>query len=361
MTHYKTFIIIAILVLLLCPVAHAQDKPPTTDAARRQKAIELLQSLATQLPTLQSAENRARIGANIADSLWEHDEKRARALFISIEDDINWGLNVREIKNARDDYSSSVFMQLRTDIVTRIAKYDGELALDFLRATRRNDEKVSRAIIERERDFEVKLATQIAASNPDLALKIGRQSLSEGFSGNLLPLIKQLHRKHREQGVTLYKETVRKLRESDFSHYRGPLHFALSLAQSLTPPIADEAAFRDFMELWSSTARANGCGKPNVAEESTTFCDQVFFVARFMENFAPQHAAQLTRLVPNDNGEFVELDDPATNDLEEALTTGDVDDVLALAKKYPDSKGLIYREAAMKAYADGDAERPQDS
>jgi hypothetical protein len=46
-----------------------------------------------------------------------------------------------------------------------------------------------RAIVERERDFEVKLATQIAVSNPDLALKIGSQSLRHGFSDNLLPLL----------------------------------------------------------------------------------------------------------------------------------------------------------------------------
>src|SRR6185369_11514672 len=173
----KSILIIAILALLLCPVARAQDKPQTPDAARREKAVELLQSLAAQLPTLQSAENRARIGANIADSLWAHDEKRARALFIGIEDDINWGLHGREIKNPRDDYSSIVFTQLRNDIVTRISKYDGELALDFLRATAPNDEKLPRAVVERERDFELKLATQIVERNPDLALKIGRQSL----------------------------------------------------------------------------------------------------------------------------------------------------------------------------------------
>ena len=283
MTHHQTSIIIAILVLLLCPVVHAQDKPQTTDAARREKAVELLQSLAAQLPTLQSAENRARIGANIADSLWTQDEKRARALFIGIEDDINWGLRVREIKDSRDDYSSIVFMKLRIDIVTRISKYDAELAFDFLRATRRNYEKIPRAVAERERDFEVKLATQIVASNPDLALKIGRQSLSDGFSDNLLPLIKQLHRKHREHGVTLYKETVRTLRESDFSHNRWKMYFARSLAENLTPPMADEPAFRDFMELWISTAVANGCDKPNVAEESASFCDQVRYLLPQMQ------------------------------------------------------------------------------
>jgi len=353
MSHY---IITAILVLLLCAITHAQQ---TTDDARRQKAVELLQSLATQLPNLQSAENRARIGANIADSLWAHDEKRARALFISIEDDINWGLNVREVKKTRGDYSSMVFMQLRTDIVTRIAKRDGELALDFLRATRPNYEKIPQAITERERDFEVKLATQIVASNPDLALKIGRQSLSDGFSDNLVPLIKQLHNKHREHGVTLYKETIRTLRDADFSHHRGPLNFARSLAQSLTPPIADEPAFRDFMDLWTSTARANRCGKPDVAEESVDFCDQAVYLARHMQRFAPQYAAQLSRIIPKENGEFVWLDDPVTLELEDALRNGDVDDVLALAKKYPDSEGMIYREAAMKARADDDTERGQ--
>lgn len=213
MSHYK---IIAIVVFLLCSVGHAQDKPQTPDAARRQKAVELLQSLASQLPTLQSAENRARIGANIADSLWAEDEKRARALFVAIEDDINSGLRVREIKNPRNDYSLMVFMKLRLEIVSRIAKYDAELAFDFLRATVPTNEKIRQSVVERERDFEVQLASQIAASNPDLALKIGRQSLSHGFSSNLLPLLKRLHKNHREHGLTLYKETVRTLRESDF-------------------------------------------------------------------------------------------------------------------------------------------------
>jgi len=98
-------VILISLALLLCPaIASAQE---------REKAIELLQSLATQLGTLQSPENRARIGANIADSLWPHDEKRARALFISVEEDINWGLRVRENKTSRDDYATIVFTKLR--------------------------------------------------------------------------------------------------------------------------------------------------------------------------------------------------------------------------------------------------------
>ncbi|HYV84125.1 MAG TPA: hypothetical protein VE931_11445 [Pyrinomonadaceae bacterium] len=356
MNHHT---IAAILVLLLFSVTHAQDKPQSPDAARREKAIELLQSLATQVSNLQSPENRARIGANIADSLWAHDEKRARVLFISIEEDINWGLRPREVKNARDDYALMVFMQLRTDIVTRIAKRDGELAFEFLRATAPNNEKLPRSVVERERDFEVKLATQIVASNPDLALKIGRQSLSGGFSDNLLPLIRQLHNKHREHGITLYKETVRALRDADFPHHGGALDFARSLAQNLTPPLADEPSFRDFMELWISATLANRCDKSNVAEESTPFCDQARALMPQMKRFAPEQTARLKHFATNNNGEFIEFPDSAYEELREALDAGELDDALALAKQYPQLESLIYWEAAMRAQANGETERAQ--
>lgn len=358
MSHYKTSIIIAIVVLLLCAVVRAQDKPQTTDAAaRREKALDLLQSLAGQLPTLQSAENRARIGANIADSLWAHDEKRARALFISIEDDINWGLRIREIKNSRDDYSSMVFMKLRTDIVTRIAKYDAELAFDFLRATVPTYERIPPSVVEREREFELKLATQIVASNPDLALNIGRQSLSHGFSNNLLPLLKQLHKKHREHGLTLYKETVRALRESDFSHDRWKFYFARSLAENLTPPLADEQAFRDFMELWISTAVTNRCDKPSVGEEFASFCDQVRLLLPQMQKAAPQQTAQLKQLATEDNRQPWQRNNLPYAELFNALNEGDLDEALELAKKYPQLEAEIYWRTAMKALANGDSER----
>ena len=355
MSHYKTSVL-AIVILLLFSVVRAQDKPQTAEAGRREKAIDLLQSLATQLPTLQSAENRARIGANIADSLWAHDEKRARVLFIGLEDDINWGLRVRENKGPRDDYSGMVFMQLRTDIVTRIAKHDAELALDFLRATLPTYEKIPRTIAERERDFEVKLASQIAASNPDLALKIGRQSLSQGFSNNLLPLLKQLHKKHREHGLTLYKETVRALRESDFSHDMRKFYFARSLAENLTPPMADELAFRDFMDLWISTAVANGCDKSTITEEWTSFCDQVRLLLPQMQKVAPQQTAQLKRLATEDNSQPWQRN-LVYGGLFKALNEDDFDEALELAKEYPQMEAEIYWRAAVKAMANGDTER----
>jgi hypothetical protein len=67
----------------------------SAEAALREKAFATLQSLANQISSLQSAENRARIGANIVESLWRHDESRARALFQLVKEDIKLGLQPR--------------------------------------------------------------------------------------------------------------------------------------------------------------------------------------------------------------------------------------------------------------------------
>src|SRR3954470_22677512 len=99
--HKFIFTLAGFSLLLLSPLVCAQDAK-TPDDARKQKAIELLESLATQVTSLQSPENRARIGANIAESLWKHNENRARALFIAIEDDINLGLQDRDPRDPED-------------------------------------------------------------------------------------------------------------------------------------------------------------------------------------------------------------------------------------------------------------------
>jgi hypothetical protein len=337
-------LILISLALLLCPaIASAQE---------REKAIELLQSLATQLGTLQSPENRARIGANIADSLWPHDEKRARALFISIEDDINWGLRVRENKTSRDDYASIVFTKLRMDTVNRIAKRDPELALEFLRATAPIDEKRPPAAVERERDFELRLAAQIAASNPDLALKIARESLAKGVSDQLLVLLRRLHTNHREQGVTLYKEAVRKLRDSDLTQGRRMVDFTRGLVEFLPPPIADESAFRELVNVLAQAVLAHHCSKTYVAEEASYFCDQARDLLRQMQKLAMAKSSAAERESPSWRTNSLRY-----AELQEALDRADYDGALELAKQFPDMERTIYWQTAMRARENGDIER----
>src|SRR5687768_16340949 len=79
MAHRGFLLLVVLPVIVLCSLSiQAQQKTSTgehsqtTDAALREKAFNLLETLANQISSLQSAENRARLGSNIAGSLWPH-------------------------------------------------------------------------------------------------------------------------------------------------------------------------------------------------------------------------------------------------------------------------------------------------
>jgi hypothetical protein len=112
----------AILILMFAVVfssAYAQTQQDDNNAALREKAFSLLESVAGQLNTLQSGENRARLGANIVDSLWKHDEKRVRALLLLVQEDINAGLDVKKKLDQTDEHTFMVFSKLRVDTADR--------------------------------------------------------------------------------------------------------------------------------------------------------------------------------------------------------------------------------------------------
>ena len=167
--------VILIVAVFLCAAnGHAQqtnsaaENKQAADAALREKAFDLLKSLAAPLGTLQSAENRARIGSNIAGSLWTNDEGRARELFALVEADIKAGLHPPAVDDWEDTQTFLVFLKLRADTIERIAKHDPELALAFLKATELSSEiKLEFSLGDKDQQLELHLAKQVASSSPE--------------------------------------------------------------------------------------------------------------------------------------------------------------------------------------------------
>lgn len=87
---------------ILTGSARAQTTQNDETAALRQKVFALLESVGGQIGTLQSAENRARLGANVADSLWTHDEKLARSILLQVEADIRTELEKWQPQTGKD-------------------------------------------------------------------------------------------------------------------------------------------------------------------------------------------------------------------------------------------------------------------
>ena len=372
---FSRFLALSATLLLCFQLTLAQQTTSTTtdknaDAARketelREKAYALLASLADQIGTLQSAENRARMGSNIAGSLWTHDEERARALFKLVQDDIALGLQVPK-KDPNADRTFQVFYKLRENTAERMAPHDPELALAFVRATSSLVDDYARLpsggflplVAQQERDLELRLAKQIGAGNPEVAIKLARQSLEHGFSKDLLTVLKRSS-KDKAQAAALYKEIVAKLREADFNEWE-PREFAQSLVTSYTPPAADEQTFRELIHIFVTQALARECTQPRPDEyhDGTAFCLQVGMLLPVIEKFYPLEARRLKHWATESQELGYQLRE-GFFELDELTREGSLEELLALASRFPEFEATIRSRALWLAEAAGDWEQAE--
>ena len=248
--------------------------------------------------------------------------------------DINLGLQPPESGEPQEDNTFMVFLHLRSDTIERIAKYDPEFAYDFLKTTQPPDEQMPQAGREKERALTLRLAKQVSDKNPDIALKLGRAALADRPSEELLTLLRPLLRKHREQGVTLYKEIVGKLRKAKLTEDYVLINFVRGFAQ-ITPPLADDTGFRELINILMTAAFANKCDKGTDESEAGYFCSEIGPLLAQMGGVDPQRAAKLKHLAPEYDGT------PWTEvqaSLEELAEARDLDGLLRLARSTLNSK-----------------------
>ena len=370
MTHLRFSALGLILAVVLCfQSTHAQQTNPSNNdqaaaAALREKAFSVLETLADQIGSLQSAENRARMGSNIAESIWSHNETRARALFASVEQDINLGW--QSVDTDRDlPHTLAIFLKLREDIVERIARHDAELALSFLKRTEPQLKPgYPRGLFYQQQALELRLAKKLAAENAEVAVKLARQSLKQGLSNDLLMLLVRLGGKDRQQANAFYKDVVAKVRDTDLTQNWNDIDFATNLVRLFVPPVADEATYRELVSVLLAKAAAYGCGNRNLANENqrVTFCFRMGSLLPILERVSAGEAARLRQWAPRaeDAADFAsspgalgryELDDVAAN--------GTVAEVLALSSKYPALEAQIYLRAMSLAEGEGNFEQAQ--
>ncbi|HSE21660.1 MAG TPA: hypothetical protein VLB68_08365 [Pyrinomonadaceae bacterium] len=350
-----------ICVILICAyslqLGAQQAKPPKNDSEAdkvlRGKAFELLESLADQLATLRSAENRARLGSNIADSIWTHDEQRARQLFAGVEEDIKLGYKQSgNPEDQNDVHTMMVFLKLRSDTIERIANHDVAFALAFLKATALSNDKLLPYAAESDRVLEVRLAQQLAALDPDVALKFGRQSLERGFPPELVQVLKQLNRGHQEQARLLHKDIVAKLGTVDLATDWAALTLAQNLARTFTPPSAEDSTFRELINIFIKNAAAKKCDKRD-PEETWSFCYQIGPLLAQLQKIDPR--AQKFAHVDDDDSRPYELQ-AGMDELNSLEETGSAEETLALLTKYPSLAVEIQSRALRKARRVGDVE-----
>ncbi len=202
------------------------------------------------------------------------------------------------------------------------------------------------------------MAKQIAADNPDVALKLGRQSLKQSLNSDVLRVLSRLNRKHKEQANILYKEIVEKLPHADFAEAWNNRQFVQMLVRSYEPPDVDVSTYRELIGLIVTTALERGCGKKpsEEEEEGAEFCRWAATILATAEKYD----SRIARLKPwsiegMESWSFAVVYEEAQELLQERA----YDEVEALAAKYPPARDGLYQQAIFSAMAAGDTDRMQ--
>ena len=364
MSRRLALVALSLLLLVVPGTASAQDlanggpgseKP---DPAKEKKAFDLLQTISEQVTSLHSPSNRVRAECLIADLLWARDEKRSRALFKSAADDV-----VAEVSNI--DFSDPEIYQqlqslnqLRQTMVTRMAQHDPEAALSFLRATRSQASTDPRAkwYAETETNLELQLAGLIAKQNPQRTLELARATLPKGVSFGLIGLLNELQRKDPKLAQSLYREMVDQVKSEDLEHNQELANAAWNLVW-FQPPQANEDTFRDLLGTLINSALTITPTDQNSINTTQNIYGQLQSLMPMVEKYVPARAAAMQQWSQNAE-RTLDPNSRMYQEINRATQNGTVEDILALAPRYPaELQPAIYQQAAWKAFSSGDANR----
>ena len=254
----------ASMILLLCALACAQDEPAATDAEKQEKQKEVDQRIVQMIEqsildaaTLRLPQNRAVIYAIAGDLYWKFDEKRSREIFKNAAAELT-AYNLEVEKERRESSVPNVMQYVdfstgpRGEILTLIAARDAELALELLLQTRpaRLAEEMlksggpnarqsgtfnfdpERQRVRQEIALEQQFAIAAAEENPERAIKMIRQSMGQGVTSAVLPLLQKIHKKDPKKAAELAGEVVRKLTDSDLIRNEEDLRTSINFLQS---------------------------------------------------------------------------------------------------------------------------------
>ena len=212
------------------------------------KAVALLEQVVSEAALLKLPDNRALLFASAGDVMWKRDEKRARQLFRQSAQEIIQANNAVAPADNSPMGMMSVFMNPspRKQILTTIAKYDPEMALELLYATRPanvaaalaaktaaqvpgspNAPKTPASMMENSQnkflaDDELRLeqsfSAQAADKDPKKAAQLLRESIAKnGVTVSIFQILSKINTKDNELANTLAKEIGNKLLDSDYA------------------------------------------------------------------------------------------------------------------------------------------------
>ena len=381
------------------PSPQTQAEQEAARAARAEleaKAFALLEEAAEEAGTLRLVENRARLQAVAATSLWPHDEGEAREIFQSAVAGVASLAASLTPEEPRYEQRYHQLQNLRREIAFAVAQREPKLALDFVRGSRLPPPPNAGGGRNYQHDQELALETQLAellaARDPREAVRLAEESLARGVSGHLPSLLERVRSTDAQAASKLAADVVRKLRSSNLASDYEAMGVATYLLQATRPPAAstpmpngaaaqpgpniatlpisaearaltlDEAARRDLLALVVNAALGTAAGERRGRGDAAgqQLLPALQPLMQEVERLLPTQAAALRRRLAEAEGARGQATQRGARwqEFEQLMQTGTVDAILQAAGRAPnDMRWQLYRRAAHKALEEGAADR----
>jgi len=246
-----------LLLFVLFTSASAQQSTPKGQApaesiaqeALKKKAEILLSEIAQQARRLKNKENQILMKIAIADLLWQDHQAAARSLYKEAFDNLHQtsnGVDAEE-ESPEDDREGSL-SRLGERLLQSLGRHDPVMARELLRSTRathpsdaaKSDVTTPSDDQSSDTRLELTFVTEMAERDPKEAARIARESLSQGYPYQLIPLLFKLAAKEPKLAQELALEVINKLRKENLNSNSEAMALAVSFIEE-----AIEAAKED--------------------------------------------------------------------------------------------------------------------
>jgi hypothetical protein len=244
----KTLFGVLVSILCLAPnfaqtIAEKKPSPEDEKVQLEKQAVAFIRETIADVNAMRSPENRITFSAEMASLMWFHDEKEARAMYLSVIAEFRnlmtrYNNELNELAIDPDDMEpgpggfASFMMEptassriakkfraaaaVRQQIAASIAEHDPDLAFAFY-----NESQIAvsnpefRKQLEAGDDyFEMQLIGQIADNNPAKAVKFASKSLEDGVEHQHIEILRKLYTKDPDKGVEFGAAMLGKLKSS---------------------------------------------------------------------------------------------------------------------------------------------------
>jgi len=397
-----SILLLSFFIALLTPNVAAQvdeKEKAQKETEKRQelerKTLGLLDEIVAGAWSLKLPENRSFVLAAAADSIWPHDEKRARNLFwdalnslsptTSLESEGSAAKESTTRANAQKESTTKstttklsandkaqslnqyyAMFSARREFLRRVARRDPQLALDMLRATHQQPPPQTTATyrLPDDDELEQEIANEAVARDPKRALQIARESLAKGLTFELINLLFQLNQQDQNAGSELAGDIIAKLDAEDFdTSVYAPVIATQLLASSRTsksflvaspvnsmvkPLKLNDGQKQDLVDMIANAALTDSA-KGNILLD-------VKFVMPEIEQFAADRAAKLKAKLADFNRTLNknQQDWNTYNSLFENSTPEEM--IKAAPRVGEEQRATLYREAVTRAVMRGRAD-----